>query len=148
MDPSHDVPMALRAAYRLMHRQTNAWLADLGVTADQFVLLTLLEGEDGVMQQELVKKASSDPNTVAAMLALLEERGLVDREPHPKDGRALSVTMTSKGAQTYTLLAARLRPLQDRILSLFTHREMVELLELLERIRKEMVMDCELQEER
>jgi len=80
-----------------MHRQTDACLATSGCTADQFVLLGLLAREDAVTQQELVLRASSDPNTVRAMLVLLEKRGLVARVGHPTDGRARSVTLTGKG---------------------------------------------------
>ena len=80
--------MALRAAYWAMHRQTQARLARCGVTADQFVLLALLAEQDGITQQELVRRASSDANTVRAMLVLMESRGLVTRKGHPTDGRA------------------------------------------------------------
>ncbi|MGQ9592520.1 MAG: hypothetical protein ACUVYA_19755 [Planctomycetota bacterium] len=39
MTLEHRLPMALRAAYLSMHRQTDACLAMRGSTADQFVLL-------------------------------------------------------------------------------------------------------------
>jgi DNA-binding MarR family transcriptional regulator len=99
----HEIAMALRAAYWAMHRRADAVLARHGVTADQFVLLSLLSEEDegapeyGVTQQELVRRASSDPNTVRAMLVLLERGGLVSRRPHLTDGRARSVVLTTKG---------------------------------------------------
>src|SRR3954466_12811534 len=84
----HEAARALRAAYLALHRQTNACFAADGVTADQFVLLSALAEADAVTQQDLVRRLSSDPNTVRAMLLLLESSGLVAREPHPADGRA------------------------------------------------------------
>src|SRR5438045_3757932 len=104
--------MALRFAYWAMHRRADALLARHRVTADQFGLLVLLSEEDegareigstsenGVTQQELVRRASSDPNTVRAMLVLLERGGLVSRRPHLTDGRARSVVLTAKGRRT------------------------------------------------
>ena len=74
MMEAYKIPMNLRAAYLSMHRQTNAHLARFGVTADQFVCLLILAEEDGIIQQELVKRATSDPNTIRAMLVLLEKR--------------------------------------------------------------------------
>jgi len=87
----HDTAMGLRAAYWSMHRQTNAHLAQRGATADQFELLSLLTEQDGITQRELVRRASSDPNTIRAMLLLLEKRGVVARKRHPTDGRGRDV---------------------------------------------------------
>ena len=64
------------------------------MTVDQFVILTLLGEQDGITQQELARRASSDPNTIRAMLVLLENRHLVARVQHPTDGRALRITLT------------------------------------------------------
>src|SRR5215470_17837382 len=80
MTTGREIARALRAAYLALHRQTNGCFADEGVTADQFVLLSALADEDAVTQQELVRRVGSDPNTVRAMLLLLEDRGLVARE--------------------------------------------------------------------
>ena len=43
-----------------------------------------------------MERISSDPNTVRAMLLLLEQRGLVVRERHPTDGRARTVALTGE----------------------------------------------------
>jgi DNA-binding MarR family transcriptional regulator len=115
----HDIPMALRAAYLSMHRQTNAHLARSGVTADQFVCLLLLAEQDGITQQELVRRATSDPNTIRAMLVLMEKRGLIDRKPHPSDGRARYVTITPKGRQICEQLFQAVQPIHDHLSTLF-----------------------------
>src|SRR5438270_7326427 len=99
MTSGRDVARALRAAYLALHRQTNACFAEDGVTADQFVLLAALAEAAAVTQQDLVRRVGSDPNTVRAMLLLLEEGGLVSRERHPTDGRARRVTLTGQGRQ-------------------------------------------------
>src|SRR5262245_65645113 len=75
----------------------NAHFDQFGVTADQFVVLTLLAEEEGLTQREVVDKASSDPNTIGEMLTRLEKKKLVRRERHPKDGRARCVFLTPKG---------------------------------------------------
>ena len=91
---TYKIPMALRAAYLSMYRQTNAHLAPYGVTVDQFVYLHLLIEEDGIIQQELVKRATSDPNTMRAMLVILEKCGYIERHRHHQDGRAQVVKIT------------------------------------------------------
>jgi DNA-binding MarR family transcriptional regulator len=117
-----------------MHRQTDACLARNGCTADQFVLLGLLAREDAVTQQELVRRASSDPNTVRAMLVLLEKRGLVARGGHPTDGRARSVSLTGKGQRVHHRLWADTEPLRERLRALFRPEEAEALVDFLTRI--------------
>ena len=134
MVAEHQIPLRLRAAYLAMHRQTDACLAKHGATADQFVLLTLLERQDGVTQQELVRRASSDPNTIRAMLVLLEKRGLVARKEHPTDGRARRVTLTRRGRQALGKLMAETKPLRKRLRAAFLLDEAEALSEFLGRV--------------
>jgi DNA-binding MarR family transcriptional regulator len=134
MRSGHAIARALRAAYLALHRRTNACFADDGVTADQFVMLSALADADGVTQQELVRRVSSDPNTVRAILLLLEGRGLVARQPHPADGRARCVTLTAKGRQVFRKLWVKSEPLRARLLGAFRPDEVTALVELLHRV--------------
>lgn len=138
MKTGHDIAMGLRAAYLSMHRQTNSHLAPFGMTADQFVLLALLSEQDGITQQELARRASSDPNTIRAMLVLLENRGLVKRRQHPADGRALRITITRKGRQAYAKLSAAIRPLQIQLSSPFQAKEINMIIKSLGKVSEAM----------
>jgi DNA-binding MarR family transcriptional regulator len=75
----------------------NAHFEPFGVTADQFVVLTLLADEDGVTQRDLVEQAFSDANTIGEMLTRLEKKQFVRRQRHPQDGRARCVFLTPRG---------------------------------------------------
>jgi len=138
MTSGREIARALRAAYLALHRQTNDCFAKDGVTADQFVLLSALADADGVTQQDLVRRVSSDPNTVRAMLLLLEGRGLVARERHPADGRARCVTLTAKGRQVFKKLWAKSEPLRVRLLAAFGPDEVTSLVGLLHRVAEVM----------
>ena len=94
---SHVLAMCLRRAYLAFHRQVNAWMLKYGITADQFVMLRVVAREPGLTQIEIVERMASDPNTVTAILRLLEQRGLVRRKSHATDGRARCVFLTSRG---------------------------------------------------
>jgi DNA-binding MarR family transcriptional regulator len=93
----HELGMWLRKAYLSFHRRANARMLKHGVTADQFVLLSVLVREEGITQVAIVERTASDPNTVAAILGLLERRGLVRREAHAQDRRARCVFLTAQG---------------------------------------------------
>ncbi|MFO1066513.1 MAG: MarR family transcriptional regulator [Pirellulales bacterium] len=104
MTEGAELPMALRAAYMGLHRRTDARFAMFGVTADQFVLLATLERTGAITQRELARRMPSDPSTVRAMLVLLEKQGLVERETHPTDARALHVKLTTAGRRKFRQL--------------------------------------------
>ncbi|HZV03825.1 MAG TPA: MarR family transcriptional regulator [Gemmataceae bacterium] len=140
MTSGREIARALRAAYLALHRQTNDCFAKHGVTADQFVLLSALAEADAVTQQELVRRIGSDPNTVRAMLLLLERRGLIRRERHPADGRARCVTMTAKGRRVFKRLWTNSEPLRARLLATFRPDEVTALVELLRRVAEVMTL--------
>jgi len=81
------IPMRLRRAYLTVHRTAQAHFARFGMTADQYVLLSLLADKDGITQKELSSRMCSDGNTITAMLCLLERKGLIQRERCSADGK-------------------------------------------------------------
>lgn len=90
----------LRRAYQALHRRANAELRRrFNVTADQFVVLSLLAERDGVCQRELCRRCYSDPSTIGALLRLAERRGWVARQLDPADGRAWQVHLTPAGRE-------------------------------------------------
>jgi DNA-binding MarR family transcriptional regulator len=139
MKQSHDLAMGLRMAYWALHRRTDESLIKRGVTANQFVLLALLIEEDGITQQDLVLRASSDPSTIRAMLVLLEKKRLVVRNRHAKDGRALSVTLTHKGRRAYRQMWMDTQSVRQRLLAVLGPRETVLLVALFGRIADAMI---------
>jgi DNA-binding MarR family transcriptional regulator len=123
MNDGPELPRLLRAAYFGMHRVSDAHFSRHGVTADQFVLLKCLEEQDAITQQELARRASSDPSTIRAMLVLLEGRGLVARGRHPDDWRARVVTLTAKGRRLSGRLWRTSEPIRAQMLSGFSEEE-------------------------
>ena len=91
----------------LLWQVTNRWQAAQraalnphGLTHVQFVLLaslTWLAAGGPVSQRQLADHAATDPMMTSQVLRALEQRGLVERLPHPSDGRALALAVTSHG---------------------------------------------------
>ena len=132
MTTGRDVALALRAAYLALHRRSDAAFAPHGVTADQFVLLaTLARGGHALTQRELARRMSSDPSTVRAMLVLLEERGLVERDTHPTDARKRTVALTAKGRRAYQRLWGAGEPVRAQMLGALQPGEAETLVRLL-----------------
>jgi DNA-binding MarR family transcriptional regulator len=134
LDEAHDLAMALRGAYKTMHRKADSFFIKYGVTADQYVLLHILDKESAITQEALVTRASSDPNTVRRMLLLLEGRHFVIRKRHPTDERARSVSLTRKGRHVYKRLRLAFEPFLELLISDYSTEEIQILQGLLRRI--------------
>ena len=127
------IPMSLRRAYLSMHRRTNQLLKSLDVTADQYVCLLMLSLHGDMIQSEIGKHANSDPNTMKAMLQLLEKKGFVVRIAHPSDRRARLVSLTQAGEWIVRNAADLLEIVHVKAGNLFSEDETDELNRLLER---------------
>lgn len=96
--------------FRLWHvlhawqRRVEAALAPLDLTHMQFVVLAitawLLREDDTVSQSRIANFGKIDRMMLSKMLRLLEEKGYVERGPHPQDPRANSVDLTHAGRET------------------------------------------------
>jgi DNA-binding MarR family transcriptional regulator len=47
---------------------------------------------------DLARAEGVRPQSMGAIIAALEEQGLVERKPHPTDGRQVNIELTAKGA--------------------------------------------------
>jgi DNA-binding MarR family transcriptional regulator len=126
--------MHLRAAHAHLRRCSNLAFSPFGMTADQFVLLTVLAECGEATQQELVRRCYSDTATIGTMLSLLEAKGFVRRTPHPRDGRATSVNLSAPGRRLAKAMRRSSSPLRARLAALFNAQELGQLLEFLERL--------------
>jgi DNA-binding MarR family transcriptional regulator len=111
MSDGHELGMWLRKSYLSFHRRANSRMLQHGITADQFVLLSVVAREEGITQIGIVERTASDPNTVAAILRLLERGGLVRREAHAADRRARCVFLTPEGKQVQRRASRESQPL-------------------------------------
>jgi DNA-binding MarR family transcriptional regulator len=133
-ETGHELAMRLRAAYSFFRRRSSAELAPLRSSSDQFVLLTVLAVGGPATQQELVRRCHSDTNTLGAMLALLETKGLVRRKANTADGRAWIVSLTKAGKALQEELWNQSEGLRAELAALFDPNEITVLLSLLDRV--------------
>ena len=134
MPRQSNLAIALRRAYLALHRRSEASFVRHGVTADQFVLLATLARGHALTQRELARRMSSDPSTVRAMLVLLEQRGLVERDTHPTDARARTVALTTQGKKMFRQLWEAGEPIRGQMLGALLPAEAETLVRLLTQV--------------
>jgi DNA-binding MarR family transcriptional regulator len=132
--PRHELSMALRRAYMRLHRDTCARCAEENITADQFVLMNVVNSAGSAKQSTLVELVDSDANTISAMLRRLQHRGLICREKHPVDLRANTVQLTEKGSQLLAILEQKTMANRSDMEHAFSPEELENLISLLRRL--------------
>ncbi len=73
-------------------------LEPMGLTHPQYLVMLALWERAPLTQKEIGELLSLEPATVSPLVKRLEAAGLVMRERHPRDDRALQVTLTPRGA--------------------------------------------------
>ncbi|MBB4917623.1 DNA-binding MarR family transcriptional regulator [Streptosporangium saharense] len=68
------------------------------MTPTQVATLVAVERHAGITPGELAEHEKVQPPSMTRVIAVLEERGLVSRTPHPSDRRQVSVSVTERGS--------------------------------------------------
>jgi DNA-binding MarR family transcriptional regulator len=95
--PAAQLATQLRDAITRLNRRLRQArpLGDLTLT--QLSALTSLELGGALTPRELADAERVQPPTMTKIIGKLEERGLVERVPHPTDGRQVILSATAKG---------------------------------------------------
>ena len=97
---------ALRLSVVRLNRRLRSQRADTSVTLTQLAALSTLKGHGALTPGELAAHEKVQPPSMTRVLAVLEERGLVLRRPHPTDGRQVLVELTDDERETLRAASA------------------------------------------
>jgi DNA-binding MarR family transcriptional regulator len=84
----------------VLNRQVYAKAIEpLGITDQQLFILTTLENLGAQVQAHLSEPLNIDKATMVGLINDLVAKGLVERQPHPTDRRAVLVVITDAGRE-------------------------------------------------
>jgi DNA-binding MarR family transcriptional regulator len=86
-------------AIGLFVRRVRAASATHGLSMSQAFVLGRLDKEGPATTADLARAEGVKPQSMGTTVASLEELGLVQRKPHPTDGRQVYIALTAKGAE-------------------------------------------------
>lgn len=103
-------------------RRVRAAAASQELSLTEAAVLARLANGGPATTADLARAESMKPQSMGTTIAALEERGLVERTPHPTDGRQMHIELTAKGAAVrksakdakHTWLAQALARLDER----------------------------------
>jgi len=72
-------------------------MAPYGLRPVEFSALSLIHHNPGVTARQLCQTLGLQPSNMVGTIAQFEKRGLLQRKPHPSDGRAQGLHLTAEG---------------------------------------------------
>ena len=85
-------------AIGLLVRRVRAAAASHELSLTESSVMARLAKDGPATTAELARAESMKPQSMGATVAALEEMGMVERKPHPTDGRQVNIELTAKGA--------------------------------------------------
>jgi MarR family transcriptional regulator, lower aerobic nicotinate degradation pathway regulator len=116
------------------NRHVEVVTAPHGLTIKQYGMLVLLQAEGPQPQIVLSQKVGLDRTSVMKTVDMLEERGLVRRDPHPTDRRKYNVTLTDAGENLLTQTLAEVQRAGQEFFKDLSEGEQAQLHALLVRL--------------
>ena len=109
-------------------------LAVYGLKPVDFSVMSVIHHNPGVTSRQLCASLSILPPNLVGLIQSLESRGLIDRKPHPTDGRAVGLHPTDKGVTLMQQAEVTAFELEIDASSKLTAKQRQTLVQLLQKI--------------
>jgi DNA-binding MarR family transcriptional regulator len=87
----------------LLVRRARAAAASHELSLTEAAVMARLAKDGPLTTAELARAEGMKPQSMGTTVAALEEMGMVERKPHPTDGRQVNIELTAKGAAVRNL---------------------------------------------
>jgi len=84
-------------AVGLLVRRARAAAASHELSLTESAVMARLAKNGPATTADLARGEAMKPQSMGTTIAALEERGFVERKPHPTDGRQMNIALTEKG---------------------------------------------------
>lgn len=96
---SNQICFPVYAASRLITREYQPYLDELGITYPQYLVLMVLWEKDDQTVNDIGKKLILNTNTITPLLKRLQKLGFIDRKRSEEDERKVMISLTPKGKE-------------------------------------------------
>jgi DNA-binding MarR family transcriptional regulator len=109
-------------------------MAPYGLRPVDFSVMSLITHNPGITSRQLCTSLGILPPNLVGMVGTLEKRDLIERRPHPHDGRAMGLHLTPSGQKLMRDAERTATELETEIAGRLTPAEQRTLLKLLKKI--------------
>ncbi len=111
--PSIELSRLLYSSSRLLIQRIQLTLNDFGLTYPQFLALSVLWKEDGLLVNQIGEKLHLDSGTLTPMLKKLEALNFVKRQRSEEDERTVKIELTYPGKSLQAKVEKSLQALEE-----------------------------------
>ncbi|MGC4896063.1 MarR family winged helix-turn-helix transcriptional regulator [Micromonospora sp. DT31] len=123
----------IKRAEQVLMAAKSAALRPGNLTVPQYAALSVLAGQPGISGAALARACLVTPQAMAAVLKILEERGLVARSAHRWHRHVLEARLTEAGTEALRRADREAVRIERRLADAFSEAERQTLRELLRR---------------
>ena len=142
-DKALHVVRRLRRAFLSISRCGDVIFSPYRLTTEQYALMRAVQRDPGIRQTEITNQISAEPNTVTAMVTLLEKRGILRRKPSPTDKRVRQLFLTSHGQTVMYRLSTDWKPMRELLHKCFSGEAGQDALDILDEVAARMQAERE-----
>ena len=109
-------------------------MAPYGLKQAEFSVLVLLDENPGATSRQLCAALDILPPNFVRLIGALDRRGLIERRPHPQDGRAVGLYLSADGQALVAETCAIVSELEGEVVANLDEAERATLQALLKRL--------------
>lgn len=109
-------------------------MAPYGLRPVEFSTLSLIHHNPGVTARQLCHSLGLQPPNMVGTLNNFEKRGLIERRPHPRDGRAQGLHLTARGLDLMREIEPKVAQFEVEASHRLSEGERAQLMTLLQKI--------------
>ncbi|MDA7415450.1 MarR family transcriptional regulator [Xenophilus arseniciresistens] len=125
-----------RRAYSVISALFFERMAPYGLKQVEYSVLALLAHNPGATSRQLCATLDILPPNLVSLISALDRRGLIERRPHPRDGRAIGLHLTAAGLALAQETEQVVIELESDAADALTARERETLRNLLQKLYK------------
>jgi len=109
-------------------------MAPHGLRPVDFSVLTLIAQNPGITSRQICAALAIQPPNLVGLVGGLQQRGLIERRPHPNDRRAVGLHLTPDGKRLHGAACATASAAEAQAATALTAREQATLVRLLRKL--------------
>ncbi len=126
---------------------SRAYARLFALTVPEWRLIAVIAEGGAITQQQLCAKTRMDKVTVSRGAIALVNRGLIERQPNPDDGRSQLLFLSEEGLELYRHVVPQALALEARIFGVLSEDQLAQFGELLDLISQSAtqagILDCQ-----
>jgi DNA-binding MarR family transcriptional regulator len=109
-------------------------MAVYGLRPVDFSVLSLIAHNPGITSRQLCSALAIQPPNLVGIISQLQKRDLITRRPHPRDGRAMGLHLTTEGKKMIRQAEVTASELEETATARLSAAERKTLMQLLKKI--------------